>query len=66
MHSLALLQGTGHLIPGRCIITFCRSAAHLKQYPLQVRYDPDETGPRHILQAVEDAGFEASLHGQDR
>ena len=28
---------------------------------LQVDYDPDMTGPRAMLEAVDDAGFEAEL-----
>lgn len=32
----------------------------------QVRYDPDSAGPRHLLQAVEDAGFDAQLMDSNR
>ena len=28
----------------------------------QVQYDPDVTGPRALIAAVDDAGFEASLN----
>ena len=33
---------------------------------LQVQFDPDLTGPRHLIQAVEDAGFDAQVADADR
>ena len=33
---------------------------------LQVELDPDVTGPRHLIQAVEDVGFEAQVADADR
>ena len=34
--------------------------------PMQVHFNPDVTGPRHLIQAVEDAGFDAQLADTDR
>ena len=31
-----------------------------------MRFNPDETGPRHLIAAVEDAGFDAGLADVDR
>ena len=33
---------------------------------VQVQYNPDATGPRHLIAAVEDAGFEAEAISIDR
>ena len=32
----------------------------------EVQYNPDVTGPRHIIQAVQEAGFEAHLLSGNR
>ncbi|KAK9810274.1 hypothetical protein WJX72_007760 [[Myrmecia] bisecta] len=32
----------------------------------EVEFDPDKTGPRHLIEAVEDMGFEAEATGADR
>lgn len=32
----------------------------------EVQYNPDVTGPRHIIQAVQEAGFEAHLLSSTR
>ena len=32
----------------------------------EVTFDPDRAGPRHLLAAVQDAGFEAALADSDR
>ena len=46
-----------------CASCFCDfSASVLTQHCLmQVEYDPDVTGPRAMLSAVDDIGFEAEL-----
>ena len=33
---------------------------------LQVHFDPDVTGPRVLIEAVEDAGFDAHIVDTDR
>lgn len=33
---------------------------------VQVQYNPDVTGPRHLIAAVEDAGFDAEAISIDR
>ena len=33
---------------------------------MQVVFDPDVTGPRHLIQAIEDAGFDAQVTDADR
>ncbi len=35
-------------------------------FTLQVRYDPDATGPRHLLAAVEGVGFTAQPYAEQR
>ena len=39
-------------------------AVNLLQNSAQVTFDPDATGPRTVLEAVEDAGFEARVEDQ--
>lgn len=34
--------------------------------PSQVRYDPDATGPRHLLAAVQGVGFTAEPYAEQR
>ena len=33
---------------------------------LQVQFDPDQTGPRGLLEAVQDAGFDGHIIDTDR
>lgn len=42
------------------------AAVNLLANRAEVRYDPDSAGPRHLLQAVEDAGFDAQLMDSNR
>ncbi|EIE26688.1 heavy metal P-type ATPase [Coccomyxa subellipsoidea C-169] len=43
-----------------------RAAVNLLAGKAEVQYNPDVTGPRHIIQAVQEAGFEAHLLRGDR
>jgi hypothetical protein len=42
------------------------AAVNLLAGAAEVTYDPDATGPRHIIAAVQDAGFEAHLLSSSR
>ena len=44
----------------------CSAAVSLLAGRAEVAFDPDRTGPRHLLAAVEAAGFEAALADSDR
>lgn len=39
----------------------CQISVYALPCFLQVHYDPDIAGPRHLVDAVEGAGFEAAL-----
>ncbi|BDA40669.1 probable copper-transporting ATPase HMA5 [Coccomyxa sp. Obi] len=43
-----------------------RASVNLLAGKAEVQYNPDRTGPRHIIQAVQEAGFEAHLLRGDR
>ena len=43
-----------------------KAAVNLLAGKAEVQYNPDVTGPRHLIHAVQDAGFEAQLLRGDR
>ena len=43
-----------------------RASVNLLAGKAEVQYDPDVTGPRHIIVSVQEAGFEAHLLRGDR
>ena len=50
----------------RGFIGMQRASVNLLAGKAEVQYNPDKTGPRHIIQAVQEAGFEAHLLRGDR
>ena len=40
--------------------------SHGMLFGLQVQFDPDITGPRALIEAVQDAGFDAHIVDTDR
>lgn len=44
----------------------CCSHAPAAWRSLQVRYDPDKVGPRALIQALSDAGYEAEPTDEQR
>lgn len=48
------------------LVALQRASVNLLAGKAEVQYNPDTTGPRHIIKAVQEAGFEAHLLRSDR